>query len=89
MSYLADDFKKYFLGQGHKETSCNSYNVNLKKIDTALREIERIGLDETISKDLSWLQKWAKTTSGAPFDKETSNRRSAPKKISDVQRISG
>jgi Holliday junction resolvase-like predicted endonuclease len=80
MSYLVDEFRKYFLGQGHKETSLNSYNVNLKKIDLALRDSEQIGLDEIISKDINWLQKWAKSSIGAPFDKETSNRRSALKK---------
>ena len=76
MTYLVDGFRKYFLGQGHQETSGIYYNSYLKKIDIALNDAGKIGLDEVIAVDLDWLRKWSKTTSTTPFDKKPSNPRS-------------
>lgn len=77
MSFLENQFRSYFLGQGLKESSCNSYLVNLRKLDSALREKERSGLDEAIAQDVLWVTQWATAETGPPFDKEASNRRSA------------
>ncbi len=77
MSFLESQFRNSFLAEGLKESSCNSYLVNLRKIDSALREQDRHGLDEAIAQDASWLTRWAVSETGPPFDKEASNRRSA------------
>ena len=76
MSYLKSDFNKYALGHGLKENSLNNYNVNLKKIDLALIDVGKLGLDEVIGTDLDWLRNWAKSTPSAPFDKKPSDPRS-------------
>lgn len=76
MSYQADEFRRYFLSRGNKESSANSYNSYLKRIDLALRDNGQIGLDEAIEIDLNRLRNWAKTTTIPPFDKKPSDPRS-------------
>jgi Endonuclease NucS len=76
MSYQSDAFKKYYVGQGLRENGANYYDSFLKKIDFALKSINREGLDEAIEKDLNGLRTWAKTTEMPPFDKRPSNPRS-------------
>jgi len=76
MSYAAEEFRTFFVRTGAKETSATYYLSYLKKIDQALRESERGGIDEAIKTNLIELKNWAKTTHAAPFDQKPSNPRS-------------
>lgn len=76
MSYQSDEFKKYYVSKGLLANGANYYDSFLKKIDSALKNIGRDGLDEAIEKDLNELRSWAKTTTLPPFDKRPSNPRS-------------
>lgn len=89
MTFNSSSFRQSFLSEGLKETSCNSYLVNLRKIDDELKVIGRQGLDETIVQDAQWLLNWAKTGGHAPFDKEASNRRSALRKYWQFYDVKG
>lgn len=76
MTYQAEAFKEFFIKGGAKETSATYYSSYLKRIDAALKEDGREGLDEAIAANVDGLRKWAKTTQSPPFDKKPSDPRS-------------
>ena len=64
MTWQADAFRSYFVTQVGKETSANSYAVNLRKLDAYTggldQKIEELGYEPIIA--------WAKSQHEGPFD---------------------
>ena len=76
MVWQASAFRDYFIRSVGKETSANSYAVNLRKLDAFTG-----GLDEKIAElGFGPIIDWARGQSGGPFQDYSSNVRSALKR---------
>lgn len=70
--YQSGAFKNWFLRRGYKNSTLNTHNSYLQRIDQFIG-----GLDEKISKDgIDGLFAWAKHANGGPFETYASHARS-------------
>lgn len=77
MSFQSEAFKDYFVNKvGARESSFNTYNSFLNRIDKTLK-----GLDEAVKKlGKDKILEWARTTEDPPFDGYPSHAKSVLKK---------
>jgi hypothetical protein len=74
--YRADQFAAYFLGQGNKPNSLNSYQVVLRRVDLTIG-----GLDEKlVSEGGDAVLRWAETTKAEPLKPYLKDLQSITKK---------